>query len=299
MKVIFGVVSVGWFVVTATMTGGLVPLLFDDSTAKPVAGGILVGMLLVYCVFAVVALTPVPLLIDVGSAGITLDEGRRGVFPAATARLGVWQLPLYGVAAGTAVHLGGGGATFCLGGRDHRPSPALRLDVAPVQEVDAFVTAAELDAVLAVLHASGAPAVPSLGPPPTVVRCALAPNRATLRGGFAGTPTVELFLDLYPEGLRIVHARTGALVAEAPLGQVRAFPARHTYSGRPSFTMPLLMLVFPGPVAFTVGIPDYRFAWLGEAHEQAPAPHVVGGPDWLALVERMGLTARLTVGKDV
>jgi site-specific recombinase XerD len=56
---------------------------------------------------------------------------------------------MYGVAAGTALHLHDGQHRFCLGGRDHRPSPTLRLDAPPTEKVDAYVTPAELDAILA------------------------------------------------------------------------------------------------------------------------------------------------------
>ncbi len=55
-------------------------------------------------------------------------------------------------------------------------------------------------------------------------------------------------------------------------------------------------IAVPGAAPFHVGIPDYRFSWSGDVKRIAAAPYVVGGADWLALVERLGLRPALKIG---
>ena len=352
MGLAFGLAIAVWLgiLVVALTVGGL---LLDREAARSAAGGVILLTVLSYGGFLVYALKPQPLLVDVWPDRLVLDEGRRGVFPASSARLGVWQLPMYGVAAGTALHLHDGPQRFCLGGRDHRPHPSLRLDATPVENVDAYVAAAELDAILASLpsHGPHAPHALAASPVPAVVRCMLTPNRGSMKGGLStalpwfvamgvasvlgvvagaldapsspvamtvlmvvialvlgaslvGTvvrsmrrPTPALVVQLEAEGLRVLDAKTGASVTAARYVHVQGLPAQHTYSGRTSYTMPMLVLLVPGAKVITLGIPDFRYSWLGDVRKEGAAEYVVGGADWLTLVERFGVRPRLKVGE--
>jgi hypothetical protein len=89
--------------------------------------------------------------LDVGLESITVDGGRGGVLDYAGARLGVLRIAGLGVTAGTALHLAGAKRPFLIGGQDHRRSAALRLEAAPIEEVDVTLPAADFDALLAAL----------------------------------------------------------------------------------------------------------------------------------------------------
>ena len=115
-------------------------------------------------------------------------------------------------------------------------------------------------------------------------------------GGIVGTavrsartpqPTLAIELDLHD--VRIIDLRSDRILAAAPLLQVTATPATHTYGGRISYTMPVLMLVLPGSQAIALGIHGYRFAWQGKVRSLGAPTYVVGDADWLTLVERFGL----------
>ena len=349
---VVGLVMLAWLVLMAAALAAL-GLLIDPKTGKDATGAVILVSVVAYGGFLAYAFKPQPLLVDLWPDRVVLDEGRRGVFPLSSARLGVWQLPMYGVAAGTALHLSDGAQPFCLGGRDHRPHPALRLDAPPVEKVDAYVTPAELDAILASLPSLGGhPSPAGFAPPPVpaVVRCMLTPNRGSMKGGLStalpwflamgvasvlgvvagaldapsspgviaalmvviglvlvaglvGTvvrsmrrPTPALVVQLEAEGLRLLDAKTGASVTAARYVHVQGLPAQHTYSGRSSYTMPMLVLLVPGTKPLTLGIPDFRYSWLGDVRKEGAAEYVVGGADWLTLVERFGVRHLLKVG---
>jgi hypothetical protein len=255
---VVGIVFAAWFVAVAVTINVLRELL-DVADAKTASGAVLIPAVVLLFGFLVHAYTTKSLLIDVGRDAIALDGGRRGVFPLAGVRAGVWPLARYDVLAGTVLHLSAGADRFLLGGRDHRPLPGLRLDAPPASIVDGTVTAAQLDVLLA--------AVPALA------------------------------VDLEPGGVRVFDAATGAALAAAPRGRVKATPAKHTYPGRGGYTMPMLVLEVPELEAVTVGIPDLRFSWPHDAREVPAATRIVGGADWLTLVDWLGLTPRLVVAK--
>jgi hypothetical protein len=337
-----GLAFLGTMVLWAACAGGglaLVSALAGPRGSRDGAGLVVVGSGLLFTVllFAIV-LRPRPLTIDVWPDRVVLDEGREGVFPLATALLGAWEMPGYGVSMGTALHLSDGARRFCLGGRDHRPHPALRLAAPVVQDVDAYVTAADLDAVVALL-----PSVAGRvsAPVTNIVRISLVPNRASGRRAFAvmvpwlltmgvvallavpfsllgldespegrvamtvvlvavvlgamtltvkravRRPTPTFVVQLEAQGLRVLDARTGAEVTAAHYAHVRCTQARHTYTGRSSYTMPALVLLVPGTKAMTVGIPDFRFSWPGDVRDCGSPDYVVGGADWRTLVDRL------------
>jgi hypothetical protein len=93
-------------------------------------------------------------MLDVGDEGILVDEGRGGTFPFAGAVLGSWRMAGIGVTTGTVLHLAGGERPFRVAGRDHRPVPALHLEAPPVEYVEAILSAAAFDELLATLPAS-------------------------------------------------------------------------------------------------------------------------------------------------
>jgi hypothetical protein len=116
-----------------------------------------------------------------------------------------------------------------------------------------------------------------------------------VRGSRTPRPALALEIDAY--GVRVVDLARSALVAQAPLAHVRVEPSQHTYSGRGTYTMPVLFVMVPGfPTALVIGVPDLRFSWQGKVPRSSPADYVVGSPDWLTLVERFGVRPRLAIG---
>jgi hypothetical protein len=124
---------------------------------------------------------------DVWPDRITVDGARRGSFPLTGFTLGPWTMPSYGVSMGTVLHLGGAATPFRIGGRDHRAPPGHRLDAPGTYKVDAYLSAADFDSLLASLPAF-APLAGGYreGDAPGFVRWTLTPNRASA-GGILGT----------------------------------------------------------------------------------------------------------------
>ena len=330
-----------------------VALLLPREIVHAAVGGCIALSVVAYGAFLVYALTPKEVPIDLWPDRLIIDEGRGGVFPLSDALLGAWTVPSYGVAAGTALHLRYGEQRFCLGGRDHRPSPALRLGAPAVESVDAYMPAADFDALLAALGSGPGPAfAPAEAAAPAVIRCSLTPNRASGKGamammlpwiltmvvigvvsGVSGAlglfdsavgqlaittlavvlivvgivatmirsmrrpqPVLEIELDAHD--LRVIDLASRRVVAAAPLSHVMCERCRHTYTGRSSFTMVVLLVQVPGmPHAITIGIPDLRFSWAGPSHDKGAAAYVVGGPDWFTLVDRLGARPYLQVAR--
>jgi hypothetical protein len=232
--------------------------------------------------------------LDAGPHGITIDDGRGGTFPTSNARLGRWNLEVYGVAAGTAVHFQNGERRYCLGGRDHRAPTTAILDAPPVADVDGWLPIDAFDALLTAMNSPWAPGLASLSP--GAVRCELAPNRAN--GVFAGRGIAPLVLELDAHDLRIFDPATRRLLAAAPVASVRFERAQHHYSGgRSSFTMPAFVLRVPGFPPICAGVPDFRFSGLGPVAKPGPPPYAVGAPDWLTLVDRFQARGLLEIGK--
>jgi hypothetical protein len=112
------------------------------------------------------------------------------------------------------------------------------------------------------------------------------------------TPVAALVLEIDAQSLRLVDARTSALCASTPLGAVRIECGTKRYRGR-GFTWDavVLALLVPGRARpLTIGIPDMRYTWRGDTRDLGAADYVVGGADWLALVDRLGVRPRLNVG---
>jgi hypothetical protein len=345
-----GVGMLAWLVAIGGAIAAVNALL-PAEIARGAVGGVILVSVIGYGAFLVFALVPKSVPIDVtptpGMPGwaLVVDGGRGGTFPLAGAVLGPWTVPTYGTAQGTALHLSDGRRRWRLGGRDHRPAAGARLDAPGVQSVDAYMPAAEFEALLALLPA------PQAAPDPhATVRCLLVPNRASARGSLsvmlpwlltmaavgllsavfaaldvfdtpagqttagvlcavlvvAGlvvtavrgsrTPQPSVALDLGPHDARVVDLATGRTLAAAPLGHVTATPARHVYGGRMRYAMPVLVVTVPGAPPLTIGIPDLRYSWAGEPRDHGAASYVVGGADWLALVERLGARPFLNVG---
>ena len=110
------------------------------------------------------------------------------------------------------------------------------------------------------------------------------------------TPQAALALDIDARDLRVSNLQTNAVVTTVPLGSVRATPAIHVYGGRMTFTMCVLVLDVPGIHSLTIGIPDLRFSWCVPVDKRGAPAYVVGGADWLTLVERFGAKQALNTG---
>jgi hypothetical protein len=121
--------------------------------------------------------------LEIGPESIAVQGGPGGVYGYAGARLGVLRAAGFGVTAGTALHLAGAERAFVIGGQDHRPSPSLRLEAAPVEEVDVTLPARDFDLLLDALPDAVFRArwdAPAVAPP---LRVALLPNPSTAGSG--------------------------------------------------------------------------------------------------------------------
>jgi hypothetical protein len=249
-------------------------------------------------------------LIGVTSDGMTVNA-RRDVFPFVDAKLGPW------VNTGVALHLRCGSHRFVVGGRDRRIAPATRLDAPPVQTVDAWLWASEFDELLAVGGRQSG--VDMRGPAPgEATRCLLFPNPylAEQIGPFAlrkqdrlqrSLSKPSLVLDVKHDALRVTDPNNDALRAPIPRAHVTATPATFqadsVSSGDGSTydypATPGLAVCVPGVEPLTIGCldlagSDFRFSWLGGSPRKNGHPaYVVSAADWLALVEKFGLTAQL------
>jgi hypothetical protein len=76
--------------------------------------------------------------------------GRTRSFPVASARLGPWATSQF--TAGSALHLRNGRHRFVVGGQSHRPPAGTRPDVNSVWSVNAYMPAADFDALLAIVR---------------------------------------------------------------------------------------------------------------------------------------------------
>jgi FtsH-binding integral membrane protein len=120
------------------------------------------------------------IVLDVERDRLLVDEGRGGVFPLAGAALGPWRAAGLGVTAGTVLHLAADRRKLRIGGRDHRPGAALRVDAPVVENVDVLLPARDFDVLLAFvphLAAVGGASSPHHAP----LRFALLPNPASAR----------------------------------------------------------------------------------------------------------------------
>jgi hypothetical protein len=274
------------------LLGGVLALahaLLDAQALRSATGPIVIAGALAALGAMIYGMAPRPLPLDLWPDRLIVDEGRRGVFPLTGMQLGAWMMPGHGVRRGSALHLVYGPHRFCLGGLDHR----LRAEMTAagdVETVDAFVTAGELDAILARCAAF----LPLLSAErPSVVRCALVPHRGSILPWRA--PTATLVLELEPTGLRLLDARSGALLAAAGDTEVQVSPTKHTFHGRATITWIGLIVQLAGSRPIHIGVPDPRFAWRGDVGEHEAAEFFVGNGDWLALVDRLGLTPHLHV----
>jgi hypothetical protein len=215
-----------------------------------------------------------------------------------------------------------------LGGRDHRTGAGARLDAPPASIVDAWISASDFDELLAM---AGRRARLDVGGPAPgeATRCLLFPNpqlaqqaeTSAVRGIVKSSRQPRLAIDIGADVIRVLDARTNALVTSAAPAQVTATPETYTYElwghtggGLPipenPDESPVLVAQFPGmpalsitcldkadlaPVSYGVNPMDSRFSWAGNVRRRMnePADYWVGGADWLTLVEKFGLAPYL------
>ena len=235
------------------------------------------------------------IVIAVTRDGLTVNLHRGHLFSPADAPLGIWAT------MGVALHLQSGSRSFVLGGRDRRISAETMLDAPVVQFVDAWLWQPDFDALLT-------------GPAPVQpARCLLFgnPGLAAAVSSFAigkqigirrSTWHPQLAIDLGAEAIRVVDPQTGTAVATASPAQVIAAPVvfvSDSGSETPAWAATTVGLIVrvPGAEPLRIGCRDAiglerRFWWRGNAPvEEGHATHLVSGGDWLALVDRFGLTA--------
>jgi hypothetical protein len=264
----------------------------------------------------------------VTSDGLTCGQRPDDVLSFSDAQLGRWTL-YRSTTVGTALHLqretAAQGASapysprlssflgvdphrFVLGGRDHRIATGTRLEAPPVDSVDAWLWASDFDELLTTVDRRCGLDVsrPAPGEP---TRCLLISN-----SGFdALNPKPSLAIDVGADAISVIDPNTNAPIASASLAQVTATPANYTRSGsfpaRFKISVPVLLVRGPGLQPLSIGCPDgpglrgpsfswrgdgeYRFSWRDKVQREDATPYWVSGADWLALVEKFGLTSQL------
>ena len=265
-------------------------------------------------------------LVDVGSGGLTVSTKPGDVFSFGDTQLGNWTLAGYGgTTKGTALHLRSGPHRFVLGGRDHRVATDTPLDAAPVDTVDATMSAPEFDELLTIVgRPRGRDAHEPIPGQPT--RCLLVPNPARMYsssffGMFKNTatalkmnanpPQASIAIDVGEETISVIDLKSNARIASASPARVTATPANSTrsapYTG--ALTTAVLVVRVANSQPLTIGCPDfagppqaswsgrtklaYRFAWRGEVPPEQEPAYVVSAADWLTLVEKFGLAQQL------
>jgi hypothetical protein len=279
--------------------------------------------------------------LEIGPESIAVSGDRGGIYGYSGATLGVFRMAGFGVTAGTVLHLSGADRRFLIGGQDHRPSPSLRLEAAPTEEVDVTLPAADFDLLLDALPDAVFRARWDAPPTPAPLRVALLPNpsaaKSQLRVMLPWIGTIvacavlaAIFdatgLDATPLGrtlqgpafgavvvtglvLTIVRAArrkpgqeieiddrearlrdpSGRVIAAAPRPSFGVTAGVYRYQGKASFEQAVLTLRFSAGHEVAIGVFDMRFhRWEGAPVKRAPA-WIVGGPDWDALVERLGV----------
>jgi len=149
-----------------------------------------------------------------------------------------------------------------------------------------------------------------------ILRYELVPLPPMVSGIFTKAPPTPpaLVLDMgINDAIRVLDPATNALIASASTAQVTARPARHRFAmsdDDPWHTDPLLIVTVPGlqplrirPCPMKYGMfyvrGDYRYTWrdiFGGADQPALADQPTYGvteADWLALVEKFGLSSRV------
>jgi DNA-binding beta-propeller fold protein YncE len=265
-------------------------------------------------------------LVCAGGDGVTVNTRPGDVFPFGDSQLGRWTLEGYGTTTkGTALHLVCDRERFVLGGRDHRVAAGVPMAAPPVDTVDAWMWAPEFDELLTMVGRSRGLDVrgPAPGQP---IRCLLVPNAAKMFsssffGMFKNTatalqlnsnpPQASIAIDVGEDTISVTDLKSNTQIASAPIAQVTATPAQSTRSMLRVGTMtaPVLVVGVPNSQPLTIGCPDlsgppqvswkgstkltYRFSWRGEVPAENEPAFVVSDPDWLTLVEKLGLAPRL------
>lgn len=113
----------------------------------------------------------------------------------------------------------------------------------------------------------------------------------------ARRPAPVVYLEAYPNELRVVDAATGDVLSRGARGAFGVSYGVHTSSGRGGeFRTPVISLAFAGAKPLTVNVPDQRFTWSdGAPRVFWAARYSMGSVDWLTLVELLGLRPHLAV----
>lgn len=228
--------------------------------------------------------------IDVSSDGLRVSTRPGEVFSLRDAQLGPWS---FWQSMGSALHLRCGPKTFVLGGRDHRLSSG---SAAPTKDVDAWLWAADFDALLSMAGIPGPGDEQRLtaGPPDVDApaadgrtRCALFPNPEMvslqpiwapwrvrrMANSFLEPRQPSLAIDVGPDDIRVVDPATNVVQASARLAQVTAAPEfylllrpyifmwfyrffPYAYLKNLQWTSPVLVLSAPGLAPLSIGCRD-------------------------------------------
>ena len=267
---------------------------------KPVAAHAFIWLFIVpYLGFVFWVMRPKKLHIDVTSEALSVNEGSGGVFPVAGATLGEWYAQGFGTTGGLALHVGDGRRGFVLAGRDHRVDPGMQLDAPPTSSADAWMSASDFDQLLGMLgRRTGlrSDAAAPHGP----MRCLLFENSTfsrTLNAMRGRRPSPKAVIEVDGDIIRLIDAKTNALIVWAAASQVTASRGRHQYSSRASrIIWPSLDVCFPGLRPILIATAEgRRFSWRDKVPNEPSADFLVSAGDWLALVKGFGFEQFLDV----
>jgi hypothetical protein len=249
------------------------------------------------------------MLICVTSDGLTVNERKGDAYSFTDMKLGAWGPD--SLTVGTALHLHRGPDSLVVGGRDHRLAAGIRLDAAPVDCPDAWMSASDFGELLAVVGRRSQLDVrgPAPGEP---IRCLLFPYEVMAavtswafgeKLPFSSPPKPRLAIDAGEDEIRVIDPTNNALKASVPPAKVTATAktyVQQVYVG--TWTVPVLKLGVPGLPPMTIGCQEGtlglsgnrpRFPWSGAMDDEEPPAYLVTSRDWLTLVEKFGLAPYL------
>lgn len=102
--------------------------------------------------------------------------------------------------------------------------------------------------------------------------------------------STSLLVEVSPAGLRILDASGANALGPMAPGALTISRAMHTYSTRSgTFQYPSVTVGWPGQRPLTIGVVGLHLRWADVNGQSAAPRHVLGLPDFIALVDALGL----------
>jgi hypothetical protein len=101
-------------------------------------------------------------------------------------------------------------------------------------------------------------------------------------------PRPTRVLEIGARDVRLLDAKTSAVLRAAPIGNV---VVQHGVGL--DWGQPLVEVLIPGAERLVIGTRGWTYGWTDPGVVRLPASFLLGGGEWFALVERLGLRPRL------